>query len=71
MKMMIDIEKEALQLNEEQRALLADRLIQSLSRTPPKIKEAWLSELNDRLQAWKNGQILSVDCHQAMAGLDT
>jgi putative addiction module component (TIGR02574 family) len=63
------IEKEAMQLPEADRALLADRLIQSLSRTPATLRDAWVEEADARMNAYRAGKISAVDGPQAMAEL--
>jgi len=63
------IEKEALQLTESERAVLADRLLESLSATPAEIREAWVRESEARLQAFREGKVTAVDGPQAMAQL--
>ena len=63
------IEKEALQLPETERALLADRLIESITQTSPSIRAAWVKEADERIQAYGSGKIQSVDGPQAVADL--
>jgi hypothetical protein len=60
------IEAEALRLPESQRALLADRLLESISRVSPRLKEAWIHEADDRMQAFRDGQLSAVDGPKAM-----
>lgn len=63
------IEKEALLLPETQRALLADRLIESLSGMTPELRQTWLHEVDSRMDAFRNGEIPAVDGPQALAEL--
>jgi hypothetical protein len=63
------IQKEALLLPEGERALLADRLLESLSRTTPELEAAWLREADARMTAFKEDHIEAVDGLQAMADL--
>lgn len=63
------IEKEALQLSEAERAVLADHLLASLSLTTSDIREAWVHEADDRMRAFRAGEIPAVDGPQAMADL--
>jgi hypothetical protein len=63
------IEKEAMQLTEAERALLADRLLSSLSRTSQVIREAWIRESDDRLAAFHRGDIEAIDGPSAIADL--
>lgn len=63
------IEKEAMQLPEADRALLADRLIRSLSRTPSALTDAWIDEADSRMNAYHAGRITAVDGPKAIAEL--
>jgi len=63
------IEKEAMQLSEAERAVLADHLLASLSRTSSEIREAWIREADDRLRAYREGEMAAVDGPQSMAEL--
>lgn len=63
------LEKEALQLPEAQRALLADRLLQSLSPIPPDLRQTWIREADDRMKAFREGTISAIDGPQVMADL--
>jgi hypothetical protein len=63
------IEKEALQLSEAERAVLADHLLASLSRTTSEIRDAWVHEADDRMRAFREGEITAVDGPQSMAEL--
>jgi len=65
------IEKEALQLPESERAVLADRLLESLSRRPAELEAAWLRESESRMAAFREGRIEAVDGALAMAELRT
>jgi putative addiction module component (TIGR02574 family) len=61
------IEKEALQLSDCERAVLADRLLASLSRKPAGLDDSWLREADDRMKAYHEGMIEAVDGPEAMA----
>jgi hypothetical protein len=63
------IEKEALQLPDCERAVLADRLLASLSRRPAGLDEAWLREADDRMSAWREDKIEAVSGPEALAEL--
>lgn len=63
------IEKEALQLSDCERAVLADRLLASLSRKPIGLDEAWLREADDRMKAFHEGTIKAVNGPEALAAL--
>ncbi len=63
------IEKEALELPDSERALLADRLLSSLSTTPEFVVESWVVEAADRMEAFRRGDITAVDGGTALADL--
>jgi hypothetical protein len=63
------IEKEALQLPDAERALLADRLLSSLSQTSDEVKQAWIREADDRMEAFREGKISSVEGPDAIKDL--
>ena len=63
------IEKEALRLSACERAVLADRLLASLSRQPAGLDDAWLREADDRMNAFRTGKIQAVNGPQALADL--
>jgi len=63
------IEKEALQLSDCERAVLADRLLESLSRRPAELEAAWIREADSRMEAFREGRIVAVSGPQAMADL--
>ena len=63
------IEKEAMKLPDTQRALLADRLLESINPTSNSLQAAWVRESDDRLSCFRNGEIPAVDGPQAMAEL--
>lgn len=65
------IEKEAMQLPAGDRALLADRLIQSISQTQSSLKQAWIKEAESRMAAYRDGKISAVDGAQGLADLRT
>lgn len=63
------IEKEALQLSDCERAVLADRLLASLSRKPDGLDDSWLREADDRMKAFHEGKIEAVAGPEALAEL--
>ena len=63
------IENNALKLDEFQRALLADRLLDSIIPIPRNLSESWIEESENRIKAYKSGKISAVDGPQAMADL--
>ena len=63
------IEKEALQLPDSERAILADRLLESLSRRPAGLDAAWIREAENRMAAFREGLIEGIDGPRAMTEL--
>ncbi len=63
------LEKEALLLPDAERALLADRLLASLSAESDTIRHQWVAESESRLDAYRKGEIAAVDGPTAMASL--
>ena len=63
------LEKEALRLSDGERAVLAERLLESLSRRPSELEAAWIKEADDRMEAYRGGRIQSVSGPGAMSDL--
>ena len=63
------LEKEALLLPDTERALLVERLMESISPRPSALREAWVREADERMRAFRDGEISAVDGPQAMAEL--
>jgi len=63
------LEKEALLLPDTERALLVERLMESISPSPSALREAWVREADERMRAFRAGEISAVDGPQAMAEL--
>jgi hypothetical protein len=63
------VEKEALRLSDCERAVLADRLLESLSRRPAGLDDAWLREADDRMMAFRVGEIEAVSGPDSLADL--
>lgn len=63
------VEANAMQLRESDRALLADRLIRSITPVSPVIRQAWDDEISSRLSAYRAGEIQAVDGNSAMDAL--
>jgi len=63
------LQKEALQLPDKDRALLADTLLASLSPTPPEVEAAWAREADERLQAFQAGELDAVEGRSALTAL--
>lgn len=65
-----DIAEEALALPSEARALLADRLVESLDPAEDgTIRRLWVSEANRRLQELRSGKVKAVPGPEAVASL--
>lgn len=63
------LEKEALQLPDGERAILAERLLESLSQVTAETRSAWVAEADSRMEAFRAGKIQTVDGPQAMEEL--
>ncbi len=63
------LEKEALLLPDSERALLVERLMESISPLPASLRAAWVREADERMRAFRDGEISAVDGRQAMADL--
>ena len=63
------LEKEALLLPDSERALLVERLMESISPLPAPLRAAWVREADERMRAFRDGEISAVDGPQAMAEL--
>ncbi len=63
------IEKQALLLPETERALLVERLMESISPCPSALRKAWIREADQRMRAFREGEITAVDGPQALAEL--
>jgi hypothetical protein len=63
------LEKEALLLPETERAILAERLLESISHSTSTLRESWVREADERMQAFRSGNLTAVDGPQAMADL--
>ena len=63
------IETEALRMPESNRALLADRLLESLSRVSVVQRGEWISESSERYEAYQQGKLQAVDGPGAIAVL--
>lgn len=63
------IEREALSLTIAERALLADKLLQTLDQDTTERLEQWGREADRRLEAFERGEIASVDGPEAVAAI--
>jgi putative addiction module component (TIGR02574 family) len=63
------LEKEALLLPDTERALLVERLMESICPSSSALRGAWVREADERIRAFRDGEISAVDGPQAMAEL--
>ena len=63
------LEKEALLLPDRERAVLVDRLLESLSRRSSDLEAAWIREVDRRLDAFGKGRIGAISGPEAMSEL--
>jgi Putative addiction module component len=63
------IEREALTLTTAERAVLADRLLQTLELEDAERMERWGREADERLRAFERGEMDAVDGHSAVADI--
>ena len=62
--------KEANQLSVEERELLAERLLATVSGAPmTEVDEMWVEEAERRYSAWKAGRTKAIAAEQALAEL--
>jgi len=66
---MVVIENKAMKLASYERALLADRLLQSILPVSDSVKDAWVKESEDRVAAYRSGDLVAVNGPSAMAEL--
>lgn len=67
-----EIEDDALQLSEEERARLAVRLLASLeeeAESPEKIEKLWLAEAKQRFQELRYGTVRGIPAREVFARL--
>ena len=62
----IVIKHEALKLPAKDRAVLTDRLIDSLSENNASIEKSWVEECDSRVEALKNGELSVLDGKTAL-----
>lgn len=61
------IEKEALRLSDIERAVLADRLLESLFRTSADLEEEWIHEAESRMLGFREKRIAAISGPEAMS----
>lgn len=59
----------ALRLTAEERAALVDGLIESLDQPDPNIDALWLKEAQDRMAAYRSGELGAVDAKKVFSDL--
>ncbi|MDR9418893.1 addiction module protein [Gracilimonas sp.] len=62
-----DLLVKALQLPENDRAEMVDELLKSLRETDTKIDEQWKREAEDRVRAYKKGEIEAVSVEEIIS----
>ena len=60
---------QALKLSADERAALAESLILSLEKPDPSLDAAWLKEAEDRLAAYRSGELAAMDADQVFREL--
>ena len=63
----MDILKEAIQLNPNEKAKLVDQLISSLDMPDKNIDKLWAEEAESRLEAYKQGNIKAVSLEEVLS----
>jgi putative addiction module component (TIGR02574 family) len=66
----LDLLKSVLALPPVDRATLAEELLSSLDRPDPSIDERWAAEAEDRLAAFRAGQMQSMPADEVFAEFD-
>jgi len=61
--------RQALQLPSNDRAALVEGLIVSLDKSDPAIDGLWLKEAEDRMAAYRSGDLGAVDAEEVFAAL--
>ncbi|MFP4167657.1 MAG: addiction module protein [Desulfonatronovibrionaceae bacterium] len=65
------LEKEAMKLSEFERALLADRLLQTLEYDHAPSIKAWTEVAENRLDKFRSGKMEAIDCMDFIDSLRT
>ena len=60
---------QALKLSANDRAALVENLILSLDKPDPSLDAQWLKEAEDRLAAYRSGELTAIDADQVFAEL--
>jgi putative addiction module component (TIGR02574 family) len=59
--------EKARELSPSERASLVDDLLDSLDRADPRIDRLWAKEAQDRLAAWRRGDIRAIELGEVIA----
>ena len=65
--LLAQIGEQARALNAEERAMLAETMLESLHSTNPEIQAAWDEEIASRLLAWDRGEMPSFSADEVFA----
>lgn len=65
-----ELRRQALALSPDQRALLADELLDSVQESPEEVEAAWAEELERRLQAYERGELQTETYEEVQARID-
>lgn len=69
-RLLMDVQREALSLSSEDRAVLADALLESLREThDPKIDQAWAREIELRVAAYERGSVKTYSAEEVFADI--
>jgi len=63
----MDILKEAIQLDPNEKAKLVDQLITSLDKPDKNIDKLWAEEAESRLEAYKQGNLKAVSLEEVLS----
>jgi len=63
----MDILKEAIQLDPNEKAKLVDQLITSLDKPDKNIDKLWAEEAESRLEAYKQGSLKTVSLEEVLS----
>jgi putative addiction module component (TIGR02574 family) len=61
--------RQALRLSTSERAALAEELLASLAQPDAELDKLWLAEAEDRLAAYRAGELAAVDAEEVFAEL--
>jgi putative addiction module component (TIGR02574 family) len=67
MSTVIDILKEAIQLDPNEKAKLVDQLISSLDKPDKEIDKLWAEEAESRLEAYQEGNLKAVSLEEVLS----